>query len=131
MARIEVDSDTHQRLELVAHVAGISVAEVIRRLVREQRYPGSSDSEGFGWVPIYAKYYDRLFDGEFEPLTGRVRVTSGELAGKEYPAPSPAAIAVVREVNPKRTKPHTNGWRFWRDKQSDKTLESQFDRPHR
>ena len=131
MPQITIDEDTHQRLELAARVAGISIAEVIRVLI-ESRHPevsGGLRATAPRWVPIFANYLGSKVEGEFNPDSGSVRITTGPLGGQEYPAPSPAAIAVVQVTNPDREDPHTNGWRFWKDMKTRRNLDSVFSRP--
>lgn len=131
MPQITIDDDTHQRLKLAARVAGINIAEVIRILADDRKIEDSHNTENVEsrWVPIFSNYLDSYVTAKFHPKTGTIHITSGELEGKEFPAPSSAAIAVVQSVNPSRDEPHTNGWRFWKDKRTRGNLDSQYERP--
>ena len=131
MPQITIDNDTHQRLKLAARVAGVNIADVIRILTNEGQIdrsltPSEVDSR---WVAIYSSYKNSNITAEFNRNTGAIRITSGKLDGKEFSAPSSAAIAVVQSVNPGREDPHTNGWRFWKDKRTRRSLDAEFERP--
>lgn len=131
MPQITIDDDTHQRLKFAARVAGVNVADVIRILTNDGQISVTRDSgdEESPRVPIYSQYKGKHVAAEFNRNTGAIRITSGELDGTEYSAPSTAAIAVVQNVNPGREDPHTNGWRFWKDKRTRRSLDSEFERP--
>lgn len=128
MPQITIDDDTHQRLSLVARVAKLDISEVVRILANDRPIENSADvlDMDSNWVPIYSNYLHSKITGDFNPKTRAVRITSGDLIGTEYSAPSAAAIAVVRDLNPKRENPHTNGLKFWKDTQTRRTIRSQY-----
>lgn len=127
MATITIDDDTHQRLQLAAHVAGISVADVVRKLTHEQQAAGEHEG-ALDWQPIYSNYLGKDTTAEFHPGSTAIRITSGALKGSEFPSPSAAAIAVVKHANPNRADPHANGWRFWKVYGTRRNLDSVFPR---
>ncbi len=128
MPQITIDEDTHQRLQLAARVARISVPEVIRLLANEERLQPDVDKETSDprRVPIYAGYKGKETTAEFDVRTHKIKITSGKLKGTTFNSPSAAAIAVVKSLNPDRDNPHTNGWRFWKDTATRKSLERRF-----
>lgn len=134
MPDVTVDSETYERLRLAARVARISVPEVIRRLADEAAGPdvisrdAMNAAAGSAWVPVFTRYQRRDITGELDPSTGRVRVTAGALDGKTFDTPSAAAMAVIRLLNPERSSPHTNGWRFWKDTASRRPIGDLYQR---
>ena len=127
MATINIDDDTHQRLQLAAHVAGITVAEVIRKLAHEHQTADEARSAP-DWQPIYSNYLGRETAAEFHPGSTAIRITSGQLKGQEFPTPSAAAIEVVKNANPERAEPHAKGWRFWKVTGTRRNIDSVFPR---
>lgn len=118
MATISIPRQTHDRLELLARAWGVPVAAVIDRLLeefqagRQDPRQNSDDREASAGVKIYADYQGVRTEAQFDPVTHRVRVTSGPLAGQSWKSPSGAAVAVVRDANP-RIRAERNGWGFW------------------
>ncbi len=127
MATITIDDDTRQRLQLAAHVAGITIADVVRKLTHEHQAAGE-DGGAPDWQPIYSNYLGNETTAEFHPGSTAIRITSGALKGKEFPSPSAAAIAVVKHTNPNRVDAHANGWRFWKVNGTRRNLDSVFPR---
>ena len=132
MPQITIDEDTHQRLTLAAKVAGVSIAEVVKILTHADQASSTDESEATRspWAPVFSNYLGSRVTGEFNRTTGEIRITSGKLEGEEYSAPSSAAIAVVRSENPNRDEPHTNGWRFWKDEKTRRSLDVVYKRPN-
>lgn len=117
MPSIEVDDVTHRSIEFAAKMAGVSTGEVIARLVAESTAPTAptaTEAPGAGdqRASIFADYGGRQTRARFDPVTHRVEITTGPLAGKSYKTPSGAAIAVVSQHNP-TVNPNRNGWGFW------------------
>lgn len=63
-------------------------------------------------MPIHADYAGHRTRGVFVRGPGRIEITDGPLAGREFRTPSEAARAVVGEYKPE-VNPHRNGWGFW------------------
>lgn len=81
-----------------------------------------------GWVPVYTDYQRHEVAGEFEPSRGRVDITSGNLADKVFDTPSAAAMEVIRDLSPDRMSPHTNGWPFWKDLRTRRSIGELYER---
>ncbi|MEU4397849.1 hypothetical protein [Micromonospora orduensis] len=117
MAVVEVDEETYGRLAFAAGLFGVSVGEVIARLVDRAGVNVTDgpavDSVDEPDVPVHVIYRGERIAGVFERSSGRLRVTSGDLAGQVFPSPSAAAIGVVERLNPERRNPQTNGRLFW------------------
>ncbi|WP_189194125.1 DUF4357 domain-containing protein [Micromonospora fulviviridis] len=132
MKQIDVYDDTYDRLRFAAKVFGVSIAEVVERMVQthdgpqvgavkpEQPAPPTQTHE----VPVHVVYQNIRIQGLFEPDTNLLRITTGDLAGRTYSSPSAAAIAVVEKMNPGRAFPQTNGRTFWVVDSTGKTLRS-------
>jgi hypothetical protein len=124
MKQIEVADGTYERLAFAAKVFGVSVGEVVARLVDAPDEPQSAtdgnhqaqviDSDDHeDRVAVHVVYQGSRIQGIFDRTTNQLGITSGPLAGRTYPSPSAAAIAVVESVNPGRAFPQTNGRTFW------------------
>jgi hypothetical protein len=142
----ELDQSTYDRLAFAARVSGLSIGQIVKRLVDDSQgapaveprsatgpsstgaanfEPPSTSSEGdrlampntskslTAEVPVYANYLGRRIEGVYLPNSNEIRVTSGPMAGRLYPSPSSAAIAVVEALNPGREHSNTNGRTFW------------------
>jgi hypothetical protein len=127
MGTITLPSSTHDRLRLVAAALGRSeaatVAELLDRLAGSGQASGENGEETRTEVPIHAKYEGKRIEALFDPDTGRVTITSGDLAGKACKSPSRAAIEVVTLLNP-GVNPNRNGWSFWIVTATDESLQS-------
>lgn len=113
MPQIDVDQPTYDAIRIAANAAGVPMGVIVARALAafaRETPPGTADP----WteVRIYAEYLGQRVEGRFLPATRRVVLTSGPLAGRDFPSPSAAAAAVIRETNPARDA-RTNGWRFF------------------
>lgn len=136
MRQIEISDEAYERLTFAARVFGVSVGDVVTRLVEAMDGPqpssnNTSSSAGTAEEPddqedvhVHVVYQGHHVRGVFERSTKRLRITSGPLADRIYPSPSAAAIAVVESVNPDRARPETNGRTFWIIDKTGKTLRS-------
>lgn len=112
MPKITVDAETYELLRVTAADAGLTIPELVRRLLSELLGDTPPEPEPRDEVAVYAEYRGRRFEGTFTPATSELVVTSGELAGRAFATPSAAAGAVLRVVNPERTS-RANGWLLW------------------
>lgn len=133
MPDVSLDRETYQRLQLAARVARISIPEVIRRLAgevsdRSGSWPADEAGSDPGWVPVFTGYQRQEIAAEFEPSSGRIRIASGNLEGDVFDTPSAAAMAVIRDLKPDRVSPHTNGWRFWKDRRTRRPIGDLYER---
>jgi negative regulator of replication initiation len=132
MRIVEVPDETYERLDFAARVFGVSPGDVVVRLVHAMDRPDTpADSAAVDGttasqdeVKVHVVYQGRRVSGVFQRSTKQVRVTSDLLAGRSYPSPSAAAIAVVESINPGRTHPNTNGRTFWIIDDTGKALRS-------
>lgn len=119
MRQIQVEDDTYDRLSFAANVFGVTVSDVVTRLVRAMdglsgrvdNDPGQPDASNE--VTVHVVYQGQRVEGVFDQVTNRLQITSGKLSGENFSSPSAAAIAVVEALNPGRTNPQTNGRTFW------------------
>ena len=114
MQTIQVSDTTYRALELAARLTGMTPGGVIERLVaqsaQEPTAPAvASNPEG---VAVYADYNGERIKGVFDPVTTRIDITSGRVAGTKYKTPSAAARAVVESERP-GVDSNRNGWTFW------------------
>lgn len=126
MENIEVDSSTFRDLSLIAGAAGISHGEAVAFLI--ERFHRSSSPTGVTRpareaVPVFAIYQGCRVEGEFDPATAGLTVTSAPLPGTWFRSPSGAAKAVVAALKPGVT-PNRSGYDFWFVSSTGKTLAS-------
>jgi hypothetical protein len=118
VASISVTDETLRRLEFAAKVAGVTVSDVIERLVNEWSQadapePSASVGAERPRLKVHAHYRGARVAGSFDPVSNELLVEEGPGSGKRYPSPSAAATAVTVAVNPERRHPNTNGRNFW------------------
>lgn len=77
-----------------------------------------------GWIPVFRVFKQQKYEGEFNPGTHELRITSAPWSGTVYPSPTAAAQAVVDHVPSERETPNTNGRTFWRLTTTGKNLRS-------
>lgn len=117
---VTLDNETYAMVMFAARVGSMSPAEVIRKAVVTS-VPTKQDSSAGTGRPSHQKhqihmvYLRQRISGEIDAATGRVTITSGPLSGKSYKSPSGASMAVVRSINPDRSRSESNGWRDWID----------------
>ena len=124
---VELDGSTYRSLEFAARIAGVTVAQVVARLVAEagaaDPRKGAPEREGYA-VDVYNDYEGHRTHARFDRRTHRIDVTSGPLSGISFKTPSGAAIAVVQHYKP-GVNATRNGWFFWTlDDQSGCSLQS-------
>lgn len=114
MPSISVTDPVAEKVWLLASAWETTEDQVIFRLLEEflahghvPRPSGSRER-----VAVHVVYNGNRIEGEFEPHTGRLIITTGSLAGRAFRSPSGAAIAVVQNLNP-TVSPNRNGWSFW------------------
>lgn len=112
MATIEVDARTGETLEFAARIAGVTIAEVVARLVAQSRMTAPAGDSQTGLVAIHADYEGFRSNALFDPRTDRVQFVEGPLAGQSFKSPSGAAVAVIKHYKPD-VDPNRNGWSFW------------------
>jgi hypothetical protein len=123
---IEVDRSTFRDLSLIAGAAGISHGEAVTFLV--ERFHRSSSPTGVARsareaVAVFAVYQGHRVEGEFDPTTASLTVTSAPLPATWFRSPSGAAKAVVAALKPGVT-PNRSGYDFWFVSSTGKTLAS-------
>lgn len=114
MVKIDIDARTAQSLAFAASIAGVTVGEVVAKMVGQSSIP-SAPAAGTtepGLVAIHADYEGFRSNALFDPATQRVQFVEGPLAGKSFKSPSGAAVAVVKHYKPD-VDPNRNGWGFW------------------
>lgn len=126
MASIEVDNSAFRDLSLIAAAAGITHGEAVAFLI--ERFHQSASPAGAVRSPrdavsVFATYQGQRVEGEFDPTTAGLTVTSAPLPGKWFRSPSGAAKAVVAALKPGVT-PNRSGYDFWFVTSTGKTLAS-------
>jgi hypothetical protein len=116
-AFIEVDDHTNRAIEFAARMAGLTPGEVVARLVEQASMPTlappAADASGApDVINVHADYAGHRTQGTYDPVTTRVDITSGPLAGQSFKTPTGAARAVVAHYKPE-ISPNRNGWKFW------------------
>jgi hypothetical protein len=123
---IDIDTGTFRDLTLIANAAGITHGEAVALLVdrfRRSTTPApAAGSSGTG-VAVHATYQGQRIEGEFDPATASLTVTSAPLPGKWFRSPSGAAKAIVAAIKPGVT-PNRSGYDFWFVTSTDRTLGS-------
>ena len=127
MGTIDIDERTHEMIRFAARTFGVAESEVIARFVRAfSRKPDDTPEvprDLWEAVPIVAEYEGHRIEGLYLPATQRVTVTTEPLPHSHFKSPSGAARAIVTVLNPERTSPQTNGWKFWHLAETDERLE--------
>ncbi|MBC6449626.1 hypothetical protein [Actinokineospora xionganensis] len=116
LSNIEIFEADFERIKLLQRAWNGSAATVVNRLLdsfmREQPHVPEGEPADPGEIRVHATYEGVWIDGLFEPVTERLLITNGDLAGQRFKSPSGAAAAVVRLLNPD-VHPNRNGWTFW------------------
>lgn len=144
MPSIDLDQDTYDKLAVSARLMDLSPGDVVslllRRLVvaentdRTSRTPTATQQEELmtvsapthpGWLPVHKSYLSHPVEGEFNPTTMEVRVSTAPWSGRVFPSPTAAARSVVEHFGgDNRQTTNTNGRKFWRLKDRDQDLRS-------
>jgi hypothetical protein len=130
LATIEIDDQTFSTLNFAARMAGVSIGEVVARLVSQAGSPpatlpelGAKVVSAPTGVKVYADYDGIRTYGTYNPITTRIDITSGPLAGRGFKTPTGAARAVVSQYKP-GVSPNRNGWSFWTEDGSGAPLQT-------
>lgn len=130
MPTIDVDADTYEKLAVSARLMDLPLGGVVRLLVQrlvDQTHPPSpattqQEAQMAGqlgqrpaWLPVYKTYRSHMVEGEFNPTTMELRVSTAPWSGRSFPSPTAAARAVVEHFgSDERRTSNTNGRKFWR-----------------
>lgn len=115
MQTIQVSDSTYRALELAARLTGMSPGAIVEKLVGQSTGAPTSAQAGQGapdGVAVYADYNGQRIKGVFDPVTTRIDITTGQIAGARHKTPSGAARAVVASERPE-VDSNRNGWTFW------------------
>ena len=112
MFSLTVNKRTYDRVTDLAHAWSITEDATITRLIDFWKDRSGSSASREDEVSVHALYGGQRAEGTYHPGTGRIDIISGPGAGMTGLKPSPAAIEVVKAVNPK-VSPNRNGWSFW------------------
>lgn len=121
--KLQLAPDTSERVALLARAWGVTPEEAVARLVREFATSDHGPAVDADEVPIHAVYKGERVEAIFHRPTKKVTIKSGPLSGENYVAPSPAAGAVVRSIDPE-VSASRNGWDFWTVTATGRTLQS-------
>jgi hypothetical protein len=125
---VEVSEWAKERIRLLRRAWDVPEADVVDRVLTAFLEGQTQDGRPVpepdqDWTRVHASYGQAWIEGRFDPESGRLAITSGELAGRRFKSPSGAARAVVRFHNPD-IRPNRNGWVFWTVTDSGQPLES-------
>ncbi|MFE0181253.1 hypothetical protein [Streptomyces olivaceus] len=110
---LQVETEVHQQVNLLAHALGMTASECISYLPRLYVQPSpETPARTSTPTPVYAIYQRMRIEGHFDSATGALNIPSGPAAG-EYKTPSGAARAVIAALRP-QVSPIRTGWTFWR-----------------
>lgn len=110
MPTVEVDDESRRAISFAARVAGITEAEVVRRMIAANAADVTRDPSD-RTVPIFADYEGHRTHALYYP-PGRVQISDGPLKGMSFKSPTGAARAIVRQYNP-GVNDNRNGWAFF------------------
>src|SRR5919198_502573 len=101
----EINSANYQKLALAAKGAGVSVDEMLERILdvwlAQDEGPVARRSLDGEQMPVYAIYRSTRIEALFDPKTEGMTGTTAPIEGKKFRSPSGAARAVVEALNPK------------------------------
>ena len=124
MYEVVVSRDSYERIQLLARAWEMDASAAIDRLLAEfQRGTPPKTPAVTGRVSIFANYRGTRTEAMFDPVTEHVLITTGVLAGRDFPSPSGAAVGLVKRMNPE-IRPERNGWNFWMLTESGRPLYS-------
>jgi hypothetical protein len=121
---VEFSDAAYDKLVFAAKVAGVSLTEAVDRVFGTSTpsiAPSGPDQEPSASVPrpdeirVSATYLGRLVSGYLDLDSERLRITEAPSPDllRTFKSPSQAAVETVRQLNPTRKRPETNGWRFF------------------
>jgi hypothetical protein len=113
----EINSANYQKLALAAKGAGVSIDEMLERilnvwLAQDEGQDARRGPDG-DRIPVYAIYRSTRVEALFDPKTEGMTGTSAPIEGTKFGSPSGAARAVVEALNPE-VNSNRSGPRFWR-----------------
>src|SRR5580692_4489789 len=110
MMNLAVADDVYEQVALLSRAWAVAPSEVIRRLLAEFTKGGEREPLSRGsTVAVHAVYAGKRTDGNYDPVTKSLTITTGALAGRTFKSPSGAAVALVAALNPS-VHPNRNGW---------------------
>lgn len=111
---IEIDEHTHLAIEFAAAMGKTTPGEIVARLVAAAGMPKpASTPTAAVTISVFADYAGHRTHGQYDPVTTRIDITTGPLAGSSYKSPSAAAGAVIHHFNP-AVNPSRSGPAMWR-----------------
>lgn len=124
MQQLTVTDAVHEQVILLARAWGISVSDVVDRLLRDFRnVEAGAASARAQQVAVHAIYAGVHTEGMYDRASQSLTITTGSLAGKTFSKPSGAAVALVAALRP-GVHPNRNGWSFWVESSSGKRLQA-------
>lgn len=128
MPTIDVDQLTYEKLQITAQLTEQPVGAIVKQLLDRlasaptattsaQAVPSPSATAAppvTGWLTVSKVYKGNRVDGEFNPSSMELRVTTAPWSGRVFASPTAAAIAVVEHFPSDRETSNTNGRKFWK-----------------
>lgn len=144
MPTIDLDQQTFEKLQVTAHLTDRPIGAVVKQLVDRlvsapatvqvaaasttvQASHSSTASVGHvqnAWLPVFKVYKGHRVEGEFNPSTMELKVTTAPWSGRVFQSPTAAAIAVVEHFPSDRETSNTNGRKFWKVTSTGRDLRS-------
>jgi hypothetical protein len=132
MPSVELVPQDFQELSVISHARGEKPGQTVGFLLEyfrrgaagaAARASATKVADEPQGVPVHAIYQGQRTEGNYDPKSNSLTVTSGALAGQPFNTPSGAAKAVVAGIKPGVT-PNRSGFDFWFVTSTGKTLRS-------
>jgi hypothetical protein len=123
---IDVDQLTYDKLQITAQLTEKPIGAVVKQLLDRLAAPppitaSSASGAASGpalsdaaWVPVFKVYKGHRIEGEFNPMSMELKVTTAPWSRRVFNSPTAAAIAVVEHFPSARETSNTNGRKFWK-----------------
>lgn len=113
----KISSANYQKLALAAKGAGVSVDEMLERILDVwlalDEVPAAQRRTDGDQIAVFAIYKSTRVEAAFDPKTQVMTGTTAPIEGQKFSSPSGAARAVVEALNPE-VNSNRSGPRFWR-----------------
>jgi len=134
MHTLQISDEAYARLRLASLASGRSESDILIQILDWVVF-GTARPAGLepaaeptptpsGMIEVYFLHKGERTEGEFDPGTGAITVTSGPLARQHIKSPSGAGYAIKKARGEPDTACQTDGYMRWRVTSTDKQLQS-------